>query len=207
MRWEVRNQQPCDYSTRVISTRVANAATCRTNSAHSGQIGLGDAIPKQEHRLRWITTFRCPDQTMRVRPALMNGQGPLRGDLIVSGRRIDEVCSANAPLGQVRGEEGHQSKIVLQFNDRMDEKFDIIEADGLVRLVNRHVVKDRLVNRAFVVRCEILRRDSIAAQEQRRKSAGTALSRIESAATKTLIMDPVEPGPGLDLMRVRSRER
>lgn len=102
---------------------------------------------------------------MRVQPALVDGERPLGGNAIVNGRRVDEVYPAYAPLGQIRSEQRDQNEIALQLDDRMSERLDIVDADGLVRLVNRHVVKNRLVNRALVVGREILRWDRIAAQE------------------------------------------
>lgn len=128
-------------------------------------IGLCDSISEQEHCLLWITPFRRPDQAMRIRPALMNSQCPLSSDVIVSGRRIDEVCPADAPFGEIRCEQGYQSKITLQLYEGVGKRLDIVDTNSFVRFVDRHIMKDRLVNRAFVIGREILRWDRIAAQE------------------------------------------
>ncbi|CUX55109.1 hypothetical protein AGR7B_pAt0149 [Agrobacterium deltaense RV3] len=128
-------------------------------------MSLRDAISEQEHCLLWITTFRRPDQAMCVRSALVNSRCPLSSDVIVSGRCIDEVCPADASFGEIRCEQGYQNKITLQLDDRMGKRLNIVGANSFVPLVDRHIVKDRLMNRAFGVGREILRWDRIAAQE------------------------------------------
>jgi hypothetical protein len=82
----------------------------------------------------------------------------------------------------------------------MRKGLDVVGANGLVRLIDRDVMKNGLVDCAFEIGGKVLCRDRCAAQEEGSETAWSPLSGIEGATIEALVVDAMKPRSRLDLM-------